>query len=1106
MRSQAGRAGIAIAAAIAAVATATGVSAPATAGSDAPKAAEKKAPTHRVQLITGDMAQVTDGKVTGFEPAPGRENIPVHTRTDGDHSYVVPLDAQRLVSSGKLDRRLFDVTGLATSASRKSYKNGLKVIVGYKGSAGTARNEVRATEGTKVRHRLESLNAEAVTTKQDDLPKLWKALTREGENSTLAATAGIDRVWLDGTVKAQLDVSVPQIGADKAWSAGYDGKGAKVAVLDTGVDETHPDLAGQQAAEKNFSSSADTKDRQGHGTHVASTIAGTGAKGGGKFKGVAPGAKLLDGKVLSDEGSGSDSQIIAGMEWAVGQGADIVSMSLGGTDAPGLDPMEVAVNKYADEGVLFTVAASNDGPAPETIGTPGSADGALTVGAVDDADKMADFSSRGPRLGDGAIKPDVTAPGVDITAASAPGNSIAQEVGENPEGYMTISGTSMATPHVAGAAAILKQQHPEWKAAELRGVLTGSTKDTGFTAFEQGSGRIQVDKAIAQGVYATPTSLSLGKAAWPHDDDEPINRTLTYRNTGTEPVTLDLAIAGKGPDGAAAPEGMFKATPAQVTVPAGGTAEATVTADTKVEAPDGKYTAAVTATGGEQTVRTAVAVEREIASYAVSLKHLGRDGSAAGQFQTYVTGLTGEAAGKEFALDESSESTTVRLPKGDYTVHGIVIADRGDVTKGLDWIAQPRLTVDGDKELTLDARTAKAVDITVPDDEATAAQAYAAYEVDGKSYPVTFGWRLETYQGFRSAHLGPEMADGQTLNQVWDADFTKGDDTQYSLIYGGAAKRLSDGFTKHVQRRELARIDAGLGAAAPGKTAWLSAGGTTPGLSGFTSGQFVPAEATRHLYVSTEDNATWTTFADQIGPPLPNGWLPTEVSYQIFSGKYEAGRTYRMDFNTGVFGPVIKERDGIVRSGDLIYAFMSMFADGAGHEGRSEGVTATTAFYRNGEKISESDEDLSATSFDAVKEDAEYTITTSQVRDPEMFQVGTRIDGSWTFRSKSGDKGNLAASTVRFHPKVDLENKIAADEDIRMPVEIQGSAAGDNLKSLKIEASYDGAKTWKELRYRDGKVQLTTPAAGKSVSLRAEVVDKQDNKSTIAVHDAFLGR
>lgn len=117
------------------------------------------------------------------------------------------------------------------------------------------------------------------------------------------------------------------------------------------------------------------------------------------------------------------------------------------------------------------------------MGSPGSADAALTVGAVDKDDKLAPFSSIGPRTGDGAVKPDVTAPGVAITAAAAPGSTLDTRPGtpHPAPGYLQIDGTSMATPHVAGAAAILKQQHPDWKSAELKGALTASAKGGDYT-------------------------------------------------------------------------------------------------------------------------------------------------------------------------------------------------------------------------------------------------------------------------------------------------------------------------------------------------------------------------------------------------------------------------------------------------------------------------------------------------------------------------------------------------------------------------------------------------------------------------------------------------
>src|SRR5262249_39405559 len=150
-------------------------------------------------------------------------------------------------------------------------------------------------------------------------------------------------------------------------------------------------------------------------------------------------------------------------------------MSLG-TPWPtdGTDPMSRAVNRLTREsGALFVVAAGNSGPGEQTIGSPGAANLALTVGAVDKQDQPAWFSSRGPRFGDGAIKPEITAPGVDIVAARAAGTSLGNLLDEY---YTSLDGTSMATPHVAGAAAILVEQHPRWSAARLKARLVSTSK------------------------------------------------------------------------------------------------------------------------------------------------------------------------------------------------------------------------------------------------------------------------------------------------------------------------------------------------------------------------------------------------------------------------------------------------------------------------------------------------------------------------------------------------------------------------------------------------------------------------------------------------------
>ncbi|MDX2932742.1 hypothetical protein SipoB123_22240 [Streptomyces ipomoeae] len=377
------------------------------------------AATAHVTLITGDIVGVTGTRVTGVERGEGRAKVPYSVQSFGGHTYVIPDDAAPLLASGRLDRRLFDVTQLVADGYDDGHRRTLPLIVSYQGSAKTkdgAKQSLLSTD-VEVERRLPAVNGESVTAEKSDTPSVWDALTRPTKDA-VTTERGVDRVWLDARIEAlPLQDKDPdptqgtaQIHAPEAWKAGYDGKGVKVAVLDSGLDATHPDLKGAVAASKDFTGEDTTDDGAGHGTHVASSIVGSGARSGGKYKGVAPGAKLLVGRVLNDRGGGEESGLIAGMQWAAGQGAKVVSMSLGTTDTPGVDPVEKAVNDLsASSGALFVIAAGNEGPNPETVGTPGAASAALTVAAVDSEDRLADFSSRGPDTS-GELKPDISAP------------------------------------------------------------------------------------------------------------------------------------------------------------------------------------------------------------------------------------------------------------------------------------------------------------------------------------------------------------------------------------------------------------------------------------------------------------------------------------------------------------------------------------------------------------------------------------------------------------------------------------------------------------------------------------------------------------------------
>ena len=515
---------------------------------------------------------------------------------------------------------------------------------------------------------------------------------------------GASHIWLDRQVEASLDESVPQIGAPAAWAKGLTGKGVTVAIADTGVDDTHPDLKGKVSASADFSGSADTVDRVGHGTHVASTVAGDGAAADGRYRGVAPDAQLVSAKVLDDSGAGSWSGVIAGLEWSVEQGADVVNLSLGGPDSPGVDPVEESINRLTEEtGTLFVTAAGNQPActAGNVVGSPATADEALAVGAVDKGDELADFSCVGPRLGDGAIKPEVTAPGVDIVAAKANGTELGEPVGEH---YVTASGTSMATPHVAGAAAILLQQHPSWKAAELRARLMSTARaHEALGVFQQGAGRIDVDHATSSEIRTSAGKLELGYFRWPHDDLEPVTRDLTYSNDSDAAVTLDLSIEASGEE--PVPADALSLDTQSVTVPAGGSATVAIRLDPSGLAYGiygGFLTAAVAGTG--ESLQTPVGWNYESEMYDLTVEGINRDGTPMTEILDVVDIDDGSWAPTDFVVIQNGR-TTLRLPPGRYSVGATVATNPTDEAPGeFVVVTQPDVDLRQDTTTVLDAR------------------------------------------------------------------------------------------------------------------------------------------------------------------------------------------------------------------------------------------------------------------------------------------------------------------------------------------------------------------------------------------------------------------
>ena len=383
--------------------------------------------------------------------------------------------------------------------------------------------------GSEIKYEYSIIDGAALTTdtiKLDDLAEL----------------SFVKTVEFDADTKIVLATSTVQTGVARVWlDFGANGTGVKIAVLDTGIDDEHPDLQ-NVILEQDFTGEG-TDDDHGHGTHVASTIAGSGKLSAGANKGVAYGASLMDVKVLNKLGTGKLSDTIAGIQYSVLSGADIISMSLG-SDIPcnGLDATSLASDAAVASGVQVVVAAGNSGPLPGTVGSPGCAKEVITVGAVDQFDNIAVFSSRGPTL-DERTKPDIMAPGILILAAQAGG------------AYTTKSGTSMATPHVSGVIALILEKNPNLSPSQIKSTLKRTALDLGQDENSQGSGRIQAYDAFleATGLEPPPQNYSNGNETYnetnpdeKQDDQSDTQKDNTNQETSEPPqeqkITKEEAI------------------------------------------------------------------------------------------------------------------------------------------------------------------------------------------------------------------------------------------------------------------------------------------------------------------------------------------------------------------------------------------------------------------------------------------------------------------------------------------------------------------------------------------------------------------------------------
>ncbi|MET8465404.1 S8 family peptidase [Micromonospora zamorensis] len=1048
--------------------------------------------THTVTLLTGDVVTVrsTGSGCPQATVRPADENTVIQQTCGPDgHLHVVPARVASQIGP-VLDPDLFDVTVLIADGYDDENTTDLPVIV------------QPATASARVAALGDVLSLPSIGAVAGHVPKKSPATAKLATDSLLA---GAKKVWLDRKVRAtaltgggqhaDLDRNLGQIATPDAWRAGYTGRGTTVAVLDTGADFTHPDLVGRVADRADFTAEGgDAVDHNGHGTHVASTIAGTGAAARGQRRGVAPDAKLVIGKVLDDHGSGADSGIIAGMEWAATR-ADVINMSLGGSDPDdGNDPLSLAVDGLSrSTGALFVIAAGNSGGA---ISSPGSAASALTVGAVDRNDKLADFSSRGPLVTSNVAKPELVAPGVDIVAARAAGTNLQDPIDRY---YEAISGTSMASPHVAGAAALLAQRHPDWTGAQLKAALVGAADPlSGVDAYAVGAGRLNAARALGGPTSDQPV-VNLGTFAYPQSGTSEAKLSWTGEST----AVLDLDVSVVNHDGQSVPRGAASLSASRVMLKRGATAGATVRINrAALAARPGFYLATITArTAGHKLVSTTpVSFYVEQPSYDLTIRTKPLPGLKEGAeswINLLVTNLTDPVIYYSGAGGVPGDTFTLRVPAGRYAILGSSVAyyvDSDVLETTL--AAEADLDVRGARSVTLDPARARPVTATV-DGVPTTPTRTDLTNVQTAPNGLSWWHQVSGYGAQTTVRTTALPKPGVGSRRTWaavnlDSPAGTAKPYRYNLVheYAGGVPADPAFRVSGAEQAKLARIEERFhqmdsegmvtqlirsgftpdgvpvtqtheGNLPPYRTDYLSPGylWADEGVYGGLSAQ----EAPRSYQPGSRQTKVWAR------QPLHSGW------YDDPAGAESSCATAPSRTRGNLHIDLVSLTDQHQRADCL--------------QGGSIGVNRKLSVYRNGKLIDERDRPLADVT--VAQQMADYRLTLD-VDASLILPISTRVNTSWTFRSAGPDGTGsvpLPLLAVDYALPMDTLNH-ATGGTAELAVRQMRGIKAQKVTSFQVWTSTDDGATWTSARVTGTgdtyRVALPTAATGQPVSLRVK--------------------
>jgi subtilisin family serine protease len=1063
------------------------------AGTDTPRtSADGK--THTVTLLSGDVVTV---RSTGdrcpqatIRPAEANGVIRQSCGPDG-HLHVIPARVASQIGS-VLDPDLFDVTALIADGYDDESTAELPVIV----QPATASARVAALADVQT---LSSIGAVA-----GHLPKKNPATAKLATNSLLA---GAKKVWLDRKVRAAalpasakpagLDRNLAQIDAPDAWKAGYTGRGARVAVLDTGADFTHPDLAGRVVDRADFTiDGGDAVDHNGHGTHVASTIAGTGAAAHGQRRGVAPDARLVIGKVLDDHGYGTDSGIIAAMEWAATR-ADVINMSLGGSEADdGSDPLSLAVDALSKQtGTLFVIAAGNSGA---QISSPGSAASALTVGAVDRDDKLADFSSRGPLVNNHAAKPEVVAPGVDIVAARAAGTNLQTPIDRY---YEAISGTSMAAPHVAGAAALLVQRHPDWTGEKIKAALVGASDPlTGIDPYAIGAGRLNAARALGGPTTDQPV-VNLDTFAYPQSGT---SETALSWTGGSTPATrvLDLDVSIVNHDGQPVPRRAASLSTTRVTLKRGATAGATLRINRAALANrPGFYLATVTArTGRNLVASTPVSFYVEQPSYDLTIRTKPLPGLRDGAdtwINLSVSNLTDPLLFYGGAGGTPGDTFTLRVPAGRYSVLGTAIAYYVDSdVQETTLTAAGDLDVRGARSVTLDPAQARPVTATV-DGVATKPTRVEVTNLQTAVNGLSWWHQISGFgvaTAIRSTAIPkPTIGSRRTWAAVnLDSPAGTAQPYRYNLVHEYATGVPADPSFRvtRAEQARLARLDERFHQTdSPQMYTQLVRLGDTPDGVPVAQTYEGPMPPHRTSYLSPE--IVWADQGAYGGLPAmeaPHRYLPGSRQSKVW-----ARQPLHSDWYDDPAGAGRSCASAPARTRGNLHLDMVSLTDQHQRadclQGEAIGVRRTLSLHRDGKLVEQRQGPFG--DFSVPQAMADYRVTLD-VDTSLILPISTKVSTSWTFRSAGPDGTGsvpLPLLAVDYALPMDHDNHPVAGT-AELAVRQAHGVRAQRVTSVQVWASTDDGASWAAVRVIGSgdayRFELPKAASGQAVSLRVK--------------------